>query len=180
MHAKVYVTSYVKGPVPPEPKGSRHISPWAFRIGDPEVCAGLRQSHDGDCRSERIFYQLEAVDPAKLRPGDMLLVEAGQLVHADGTIRRGAATIDESAITGDATHVLRESGHRNQVMRDTMIVSGTIVIEVTPRLGHSLDWIEHDRRVYDQLQAQIAKSDADPDCCKLTRKSQVNDACSGK
>jgi len=100
----------------------------------------LRASHDTGCRDDRTFYQLEAIDPAQITVGDLLLVESGQVIHADGIIRKGAALIDESTVTGDSTQVLRESCGRDRVMRDTMVVSGTIIVEVTPRLGHPLDW----------------------------------------
>lgn len=73
----------------------------------------------------------------------MLLIEGSQVVHADGIILRGAATIDESAITGDSTYVLCESGGRDRVLRDSLVVSGTIILEVIPRLKHSADWIGH-------------------------------------
>src|SRR5579859_2862455 len=50
------------------------------------------------------------VSAATLRKGDMVLVEAGDLIPSDGTIMEGVASVDESAITGESAPVIRESG----------------------------------------------------------------------
>lgn len=71
----------------------------------------------------------------------MILVEEGQYIYADGVILRGVATVDESAVTGRSMCVLREAGGVNEVMHDTLVVAGRILVEVKPRLGHPLDWI---------------------------------------
>ena len=49
--------------------------------------------------------------------------------------------IDESAVTGGSMYVLREADGDCEVMHDTLVVAGRILVEVTPRLGHPLDWI---------------------------------------
>src|ERR1700690_1037052 len=46
----------------------------------------------------------------QLRPGDIVLVEAGDLIPSDGEIIEGIASVDESAITGESAPVIRESG----------------------------------------------------------------------
>ena len=45
-----------------------------------------------------------------LRKGDIVLVEAGDVIPADGEVIDGVASVDESAITGESAPVIRESG----------------------------------------------------------------------
>ena len=142
MSTKVYVTPYVAGPDPSELVRRRSASRLAFRICDLDVCDRIKSSNNWDLPIEMLAYRLEAVDAGKLQAGDLLLVEAGQFVHADGKVRIGAALIDESAVTGQSSYVLCESRDHAAVMRDSLIISGAIVVEVTPRLGHPLDWIK--------------------------------------
>src|SRR5215831_6675833 len=47
---------------------------------------------------------------SQLRPGDLVLVEAGQIIPGDGDILEGVASVNESAITGESAPVIRESG----------------------------------------------------------------------
>ncbi|MFJ7587468.1 potassium-transporting ATPase subunit KdpB [Streptomyces sp. NPDC097617] len=80
----------------------------------------------------------EAVTPAELQPFDFVLVEAGELVPADGDVVDGAAMIDESAVTGESAPVLRESGgDRSGVTGGTTVLSDSIVVRVTSRPGNS-------------------------------------------
>ncbi|MFJ8017749.1 potassium-transporting ATPase subunit KdpB [Streptomyces sp. NPDC096339] len=80
----------------------------------------------------------EAVTPAELQPFDFVLVEAGELVPADGDVVDGAAMIDESAVTGESAPVLRESGgDRTAVTGGTTVLSDSIVVRVTSRPGNS-------------------------------------------
>lgn len=163
MSHTIYISSYVKGPLRTGGRDRAPALPWAFRISDPDLCESLRRSTNENCRADRTFYQLEAIDPAQIKVGDMLLVENGNLVRADGVVRKGCALVDESAVTGDSTHVLRESGGNDRVMRDTVVVSGAIVVEVTPRLGHSLDWIANsDSATKARVGQQVAKNVAVP------------------
>jgi cation transport ATPase len=142
MNTKVYVGPYVAGPDPSELVRRRNESRLAFRICDLEVCDRIKSSNDRDLSVEMLVHRLEAVDAGKLQAGDLLLVEAGQFVHANGKVRIGAAMVDESAVTGQSSYTLCESGGHTAVMRDSLVVSGAIVVEVTPRLGHPLDWIK--------------------------------------
>ena len=86
-------------------------------------------------------YELEAVTAEKLQAGDTLLVEEGQYIHADGIIVGGMAMIDEAAVTGRSTHVLREVDGVSEVMRDSLVVNGRILVQVTthPRSSAGLD-----------------------------------------
>jgi K+-transporting ATPase ATPase B chain len=80
----------------------------------------------------------EAVAASTLRQGDIVLVEAGDLIPADGDIVEGVATVDESAITGESAPVIRESGgDRSAVTGGTRVLSDWIKVRVTADPGHS-------------------------------------------
>ncbi|ROQ99786.1 K+-transporting ATPase ATPase B chain [Streptomyces sp. 2132.2] len=82
--------------------------------------------------------ETEVVTPAELQPFDFVLVEAGELIPADGDVVDGAAMVDESAVTGESAPVLRESGgDRSGVTGGTTVLSDSIVVRVTSRPGHS-------------------------------------------
>ncbi|MDR3514762.1 MAG: HAD-IC family P-type ATPase [Azospirillaceae bacterium] len=74
------------------------------------------------------------VPATRLHPGDLVLVEAGDLIPVDGEIIDGIATVDESAITGESACVLRESGGDTaSVTAGTRVVSDHLIIEVAAR-----------------------------------------------
>lgn len=77
--------------------------------------------------------------PARhLEGGDIVLVEEGDFIPADGIVIDGIATVDESAITGESAPVVRESGaKRDAVIAGTRILSDWIVIKVTSTQGDS-------------------------------------------
>ena len=80
----------------------------------------------------------ERVAAAQLRPGDHVVVSAGELVPADGEIVFGLATINESAVTGESAPVLREAGtDRSGVIGGTKVLSDEIVVRVTAEPGQS-------------------------------------------
>ncbi len=73
-----------------------------------------------------------------LRSGDFVLVEANQVIPGDGEIVEGAATVDESAITGESAPVVRESGgDRNSVTGGTRVLSDWIVVRISANPGES-------------------------------------------
>lgn len=73
-----------------------------------------------------------------LRKGDIVVVSAGEQIPADGDVIDGAASVDESAITGESAPVIRESGgDRSAVTGGTMVISDQIVVEVTSEPGES-------------------------------------------
>jgi K+-transporting ATPase ATPase B chain len=75
---------------------------------------------------------------SKLRKGDLVLVEAGDTVPADGEIVDGVASVDESAITGESAPVIRESGgDRSAVTGGTRVLSDWIVVRVTTNPGET-------------------------------------------
>ncbi|MGK4579491.1 potassium-transporting ATPase subunit KdpB [Kitasatospora sp. HPMI-4] len=80
----------------------------------------------------------ETVRAAELRLGDHVIVEAGQLIPGDGDVVEGAASVDESAITGESAPVIRESGgDRSAVTGGTTVLSDRIVVKITSRPGET-------------------------------------------
>ncbi|MDN7134023.1 potassium-transporting ATPase subunit KdpB [Halomonas sp. MC140] len=74
-----------------------------------------------------------------LRKGDRVKVLAGELIPADGEIVEGAASINESAVTGESAPVLREAGTDNSgVSAGTKVLSDQLVIQVSANPGESL------------------------------------------
>jgi K+-transporting ATPase ATPase B chain len=75
---------------------------------------------------------------ASLKKGDIVYVEAGEQIPMDGEVIDGAASVDESAITGESAPVIRESGgDRSAVTGGTTIISDWLVIRVTAEAGES-------------------------------------------
>jgi len=80
----------------------------------------------------------EDVPAATLRKGDVVKVQAGEVIPADGTVTEGAASVDESAVTGESAPVIRESGgDRSAVTGGTRVLSDWLVIRVTADPGES-------------------------------------------
>jgi K+-transporting ATPase ATPase B chain len=100
--------------------------------------ASLRRARK-DLVARRLNDGMESSVPAAdLRPGDLVVVEEGQLVPADGEIVEGLATINEAAVTGESAPVLREAGtDRSGVIGGTKVLSDRIVVRVTAEPGHS-------------------------------------------
>ncbi len=73
-----------------------------------------------------------------LRKGDLVLIEAGDFVPADGQIIEGIASVDESAVTGESAPVIRESGgDRDAVTGGTRVLSDWIKVRITSDPGES-------------------------------------------
>ena len=73
-----------------------------------------------------------------LRRGDVVLIEAGDFVPADGEVIHGAASVDESAITGESAPVIRESGGDfSAVTGGTRVLSDWIIVRVTVNPGET-------------------------------------------
>jgi len=80
----------------------------------------------------------EEVEAAILRKGDVIRVAAGEIIASDGEVIEGAATVDESAITGESAPVIREAGgDRSSVTGGTRVLSDEIKIKVSADPGHS-------------------------------------------
>ncbi|OIR05258.1 potassium-transporting ATPase B chain [mine drainage metagenome] len=80
--------------------------------------------------------KVESVDAALLRKGDLVLVSAGETIPGDGDVIEGAASVDESAITGESAPVIREAGgDRSAVTGGTMVLSDNLVIRISTNPG---------------------------------------------
>jgi K+-transporting ATPase ATPase B chain len=80
--------------------------------------------------------KIKTVDADSLRKNDVIIVRAGEIIPADGEIVHGAATVDESAITGESAPVVREAGgDRSAVTGGTRVLSDEIKIRITCNPG---------------------------------------------
>ena len=94
-------------------------------------------------RAETPAYRLRAgrveeVSSSELRPGDEVVITAGQIIPSDGEIINGIASVDESAITGESAPVIREAGgDRSGVTGGTRVISDQIVVKIMALPGHT-------------------------------------------
>ncbi|MGO4332729.1 potassium-transporting ATPase subunit KdpB [Cupriavidus sp. 2TAF22] len=89
-------------------------------------------------RDWRAAGATEARAATALRRGDVVLVEAGDMVPGDGDVIEGVASVDESAITGESAPVIRESGGDfSSVTGGTRVLSDWIVVRITTNPGES-------------------------------------------
>ena len=73
---------------------------------------------------------------SQLRVGNLVLVEAGDLIPSDGEIMEGVASVNESAVTGESAPVIREAGgDRSAVTGGTQVVSDWLVVRITADPG---------------------------------------------
>ena len=102
----------------------------------------LRQMRT-DTRAKRILLPdnhdaYEGVAADDLEPGDLVLVEAGDIIPGDGEVIEGMASVNEAAITGESAPVIRESGgDRSAVTGGTTVISDRIVVRITSSKGTS-------------------------------------------
>jgi K+-transporting ATPase ATPase B chain len=81
---------------------------------------------------------VQEVAAPQLRKGDLVLVEAGQIIPGDGDVVEGVASVDESAITGESAPVIRESGgDRSAVTGGTRVLSDWIVVQICANPGET-------------------------------------------
>ncbi len=79
-----------------------------------------------------------ATPASSLRKGDLFLVEAGDVIAADGTVVDGVASVDESAITGESAPVVRESGGDfSTVTGGTRVLSDWLIVRVAVNPGEA-------------------------------------------
>ncbi len=80
----------------------------------------------------------QVVSATSLRKGDVVLVEAGDFIPADGEVIEGVASVNESAITGESAPVIRESGgDRSSVTGGTQVLSDWLLVEVSANPGEA-------------------------------------------
>ena len=89
--------------------------------------------------------KVDLVPGTDLRRGDVVLVEAGDMIPADGEVIEGVASVNESAITGESAPVIREAGGDfSAVTGGTTVLSDWIVVRITVNPGRDLPR-PHDR-----------------------------------
>ena len=78
------------------------------------------------------------VPGTSLKAGDIVLVEAGDIIPSDGEVVEGIASVNEFAITGESAPVIRESGgDRSAVTGGTQVLSDWIRVRITAAQGHT-------------------------------------------
>jgi len=100
--------------------------------------------------------QIADVPLADLRPGDVVLVRPGARVPADGAVRRGASTVNESMITGESSPVAKREG--DTVIAGTVNGSGALHVEVTGTGEHTT--LASIMRLVEQAQSSRSKAQA--------------------
>lgn len=95
----------------------------AKRLIDPDGKSGMKDV-------------VEGVSAVELKSGDVVLVEAGDLIPSDGDVIEGVASVNESAITGESAPVIREAGgDRSAVTGGTLVLSDWIRVRITAAQG---------------------------------------------
>jgi potassium-transporting ATPase ATP-binding subunit len=95
----------------------------------------LAKKIDDPSLNDRSTSSVKADD---LRRGDHVLVEAGDIIPVDGEVVEGAASVDESAITGESAPVIRESGGDfSSVTGGTRVLSDWIIVRITANPGET-------------------------------------------
>ena len=95
--------------------------------------------HHGQAPGQPDRYgAVQEVAAPELRKGDLVLVEAGDVIPGDGDVVEGVASVDESAITGESAPVIRESGgDRSAVTGGTRVLSDWIVVQISANPGET-------------------------------------------
>src|SRR5665213_2027838 len=98
----------------------------------------LRRTKTETIANRLVDGTVQTVSATQLRKGDRVRVVAGELIPADGEIVEGAATVDESAITGESAPVIRETGgDRSSVTGGTRVLSDSILVRIGSNPGES-------------------------------------------
>jgi len=111
--------------------------------GRSKAQAASLRSAKRDIMAKKLDKPQYSTDYAKvastiLRRGDLVLIEAGDFVPADGEVIEGAASVDESAITGESAPVIRESGGDfSSVTGGTRVLSDWLVVRVVANPGEA-------------------------------------------
>jgi potassium-transporting ATPase ATP-binding subunit len=98
----------------------------------------LRKTKTDSVAKRVVKGGIETVSASKLRSGDIVIAETGDLIPGDGDVIDGIATVDESVITGESAPVIRESGgDRSAVTGGTRILSDQVKIRITSNPGET-------------------------------------------
>jgi len=98
----------------------------------------LRKTKTDSLARRVVGSGIESVPASRLRAGDVVLCETGDIIPGDGEVVEGIATVDESVITGESAPVIRESGgDRSAVTGGTKVLSDQIRIRITSNPGET-------------------------------------------
>jgi K+-transporting ATPase ATPase B chain len=98
----------------------------------------LRKTKTDAIARRVIGERTEQVPASKLRSGDVVICETGDIIPGDGDVIEGIATVDESVITGESAPVIRESGgDRSAVTGGTKVLSDQIHVRITSNPGET-------------------------------------------
>ncbi len=112
---------------------SRHDVPAKRFVRPPTEHIGVMSSH-----ALLESGQLTIVPAPKLRKGDVIYIDSGDFIPADGEVIEGIASVDESAITGESAPVIRESGgDRSSVTGGTRVLSDWLIVQITVNPGET-------------------------------------------
>ncbi len=110
----------------------------AIAEGRGKAQAASLRATKGELTGKRVTAgsRVETVPASALRVGDMVLVETGDLIPADGEVAEGVASVNEAAITGESAPVIREAGgDRSAVTAGTRVISDSITVRITAGPG---------------------------------------------
>jgi K+-transporting ATPase ATPase B chain len=100
--------------------------------------AALRGLRQETVARKLVDHREQRVPASSLRKGDVVVVEAGEVIPGDGEVIEGIASVDESAMTGESAPVVRESGgDRSAVTGGTRVLSDRIVVRIGVNPGES-------------------------------------------
>jgi K+-transporting ATPase ATPase B chain len=113
---------------------SKQLAAWLRGIKTTVQAKVLADTH----RHDGVESRVEPRAATALRRGDIVLIEAGDMVPGDGEVIEGVASVDESAITGESAPVIRESGGDfSSVTGGTRVLSDWIIVRITANPGES-------------------------------------------
>ena len=109
----------------------------AIAEGRGKAQAASLRATKGELTGKRVAGSgIENVPASALKVGDVVLVETGDLIPADGEVVEGVASVNEAAITGESAPVIREGGgDRSAVTAGTRVISDFIKVRVTAGPG---------------------------------------------
>jgi potassium-transporting ATPase ATP-binding subunit len=94
------------------------------------------RSLEKEVSARKIVHGKEVtVTSTSLKPGDEVIVNAGEIIPRDGLVNEGKAFVDESMMTGESNPIFKEKG--DHVIGGTKVVSDRMVIEITAEAGKS-------------------------------------------
>ncbi|MGI9860212.1 potassium-transporting ATPase subunit KdpB [Moorella naiadis] len=98
----------------------------------------LRRTRSETTAKKLVGGKTQPLPASQLRKGDVVLVEAGDVIPGDGEVIEGIASVDESAVTGESAPVIRESGgDRSAVTGGTRVLSDWIKVRITANPGET-------------------------------------------